>query len=182
MVQHRICLVVYPKQALYFVVWLCIQNKLFTSLESGLSWDYSTMVFLFILGSGDSPQPLSWTTVALKFIWLQYFLDQHFICVQLIFFHAWSHDLMILISWFLASDRIWLLTWCKSAPLFSNCPDFLQIEIYYIKKRKFWSCTNISGFWTLDLGFRRKSVADVWIICPTIYKLGGLPTDWNLLY
>jgi len=137
MVQHRICLVVYPKQALYFVVWLCIQNKLFTSLESGLSWDYSTMVFLFILGSGDSPQPLSWTTVALKFIWLQYFLDQHFICVQLIFFHAWSHDLMILISWFLASDRIWLLTWCKSAPLFSNCPDFLQIEIYYIKKRKF---------------------------------------------
>jgi len=28
---------------------------------------------------------------------------------------------------------------------------------------------------------RDKSVADVWIICPTIYKLGGLPTDWNLL-
>ena len=30
-----------------------------------------------------------------------------------------------------------LLTWCKSAPLFSNCPDFLQIEIYY-NKRKFF--------------------------------------------
>ena len=34
-------------------------------------------------------------------------------------------------------ELIWLLTWCKSAPLFSNCPDFLQIEIYYNKKHLF---------------------------------------------
>jgi len=48
--------------------------------------------------------------------------------------------------WTLGSGgKVWR-TFGLSAPLFINSGDFLQIEIYYIKKRKFWSCTNISGF------------------------------------
>jgi len=58
---------------------------------------------------------------------------------------------------FLDLELIWLLTWCKSAPLFSNCPDFLQIEIYYNKKHLFlenlFSRTTAVDFWILDLDF-----------------------------
>ena len=67
---------------------------------------------------------------------------------------------------------IWLLTWCKSAPLFSNCPDFLQIEIYYIKKRKFleqysWIENFQSSFGCLlDVNLHHFSVT-----VPTSYRL-----------
>ena len=104
------------------------------------------------LGFGDSPQPPPWT-VALKFIWLQYFLDQavgpgeYFLDQVNISWARWlvlqeislsiKRDFWIHISRSLATHRLPPSLARKSVRpnvisggQLSKCGDLLEIEIY----------------------------------------------------
>jgi len=77
------------------------------------------------------------------------------------------------ISWNGTGFKKWqniktLCTSCKYAVQFDKCPDFLQIEIYYYKKRKFLDQYSwISDLWLfLDLDFLDLDLdfLDPWIL------------------